>query len=249
MNPTHKWCPLCSLPEELLMNAKRLCQGCAGNGVASCPHCLCLDCGGTGKIPCPECSGGQMPCPECKGKGSVPGLFGLNKCRRCDQTGLVYHDGCGGVGSTVCMACAGIGNLPDCDVCAGSSESQCSECFGTGFAPSEEVYAVAEEGTLAHLLRQLDIQSVDGAFEPLDNASAIHRIVSFLAFHHWAVTSASSDSEHELHVFERKLHFRVASLSIGHGSSVHIEYRFLDVQRTGAASFKVTYSHQKKAWR
>ena len=147
------------------------------------------------------------------------------------------------------MACAGIGNLPDCDVCAGSSESQCSECFGTGFAPSEEVYAVAEEGTLAHLLRQLDIQSVDGAFEPLDNASAIHRIVSFLAFHHWAVTSASSDSEHELHVFERKLHFRVASLSIGHGSSVHIEYRFLDVQRTGAASFKVTYSHQKKAWR
>jgi hypothetical protein len=115
--------------------------------------------------------------------------------------------------------------------------------------PSGEFASAAVAGPIGRLLRQLPVTEVEQRGEVLDLATAVHRILTFLAFYHWSALGEAEDGEHELFVLGHRLHFRVALLSLRTRSSPAVQYHFLDVYRSGPGSFRVIHSHEKKAWR
>lgn len=226
-----------------------ICTTCGGKGIERCKHCLCLDCSGTGKTPCRGCNGGKTVCPDCRGTGKSKGVFGEGKCRKCDATGIIYHDSCGGSGKLPCLSCAGLGYVPECEHCGGSSTFRCSTCFGTGLLPTPVLVQQASTGALARLLTQLPVMQTDTAGETHGLEGTIRRILSFLSFYHWSSVDNPDDAEHELCVQEAGLHLRISLLSLGTSTTTKIDYHFLDVVRTANTAYRVRYVSESKAWR
>jgi len=179
----------------------------------------------------------------------VKAVFGSARCKSCDATGVIYHDKCGGAGTFPCLSCAALGYLPDCDFCGGKAELLCSACYGSGMAPGPQLLKSAASGPLGGLLRQLPVVQQETVGEQHKLPATIHRILSFLAFYHWSGLETADDGEHELFVQKDRLHFRVSLLSMGASTTTNIDYHFLNVVRATLTGYRVSYTHQRKAWR
>lgn len=86
-------CPICGGDGIDEQDDGKVCERCAGTGIA-----VCAGCGGTGYAFCGQCSGtGTCTCGECGGLGYLV----------CGETDNTSCDGCGGTGA--CSYCGGTG--------------------------------------------------------------------------------------------------------------------------------------------
>ena len=249
MSSGSNWCPICNFPTGEGRDEKSICSRCGGEGMVRCSQCLCLECGGTGRLECHGCDDGREPCPDCGGAGKQRKMVTSLKCRRCDATGIIYHEECSGRGSNPCPACSGLGHLPDCPRCGSTGRNDCPACFGTGLYPSTHLLSHAEAGSIAHLLMRLPVVEDTAPGELLDLDGAVYRATSLLALYHWSPVSQAQDREHQLIVLRDRLHFQVAILTVASRTTTRIDYKFLTVARTGKSAFRAEYAEETKAWR
>jgi len=125
----------------------------------------------------------------------------------------------------------------------------CTGCYGLGMAPTAQFVEVAASGPLGRLLRQLPRNDKRREGELVDFLSAVRCIISFLGHFHWSDPAREQEGEHELFIVEDRLHFRVATLKVVSRATVTVDYRFLNIVRSGAQGYRMEYTREAKAWR
>ena len=178
-------------------------------------------------------------------------------CARCDGSGEVKCSSClcldcGGTGKDPvmdsCPSCSGVGSVSECTLCAGSSKMLCPDCYGSGLAPGDVLVQHALDSTLYRLLGQLPNSEGSPEGEPLEMPDTLRRILGFLGHYHWAVPAGTEAWEHELNIMEDRLHLSIASLNLENPSNPRVFYRFLDVRRVAANSYRVFFRETSRRW-